>query len=405
MKVRSILLSAVFLFTAGCSPSFNSQDEVVEENPDESGQETAIIPSYSITDENYRVLLEYKPSQARGVIINQVANRVDIDELEEGLRRHSKTVFNTEEYFFEEGQYLTEDLLLSWLGRAESDMGEEGDTEEENEEDVGLNPEISVNEEQLEELEPDEAEELLKEMERENPRYLSHILEQNYLTKTEDGTVGLGGMSLGIALKSTYRFQTEIGGPYYYEEIPESEMLTEGKRIAEEVVNRIRGMEDVPDIPIMIALYREEDRSSLVPGNFAAKTLVEEGQNSPGDWEEINEEYILFPSAEAEEKYPNDSEDMKNLETEIAEYFPNYVGVVGEGFYINGQLSSLTVEVPIEFRGKAEVIGFTQYVYGLVVETLPDYYDLEINITANDQQESLLIKKSGEKEPIVHIYH
>lgn len=79
MKVRNILLSAVFLFTAGCSPSFNSQDEVVQENPDESGQETAIIPSYNISDENYRVLLEYKTSKARGVIVNQVANRVDID--------------------------------------------------------------------------------------------------------------------------------------------------------------------------------------------------------------------------------------------------------------------------------------------------------------------------------------
>lgn len=62
------------------------------------------------------------------------------------------------------------------------------------------------------------------------------------------------------------------------------------------------------------------------------------------------------------------------------------------------------METPIEFRGKAEVIGFTQYVYGMVVETLPDYYDLEINITANGRQESLLTREAGEK-PFVHIYN
>lgn len=396
MKVSNILLSAALLFTAGCSPSFNSQDEVVQENPDESGQETAIIPSYNISDENYRVLLEYKPSQARGVIVNQVANRVDIDELEEGLRRHSKFTFHPEDYYFEEGQHLTEEIIYEWLGRAEDGLVEQHEEADEtgqetgSQDDAGLNPPIE--------------DESSQEQHRENPRYLSHILEQNYLTKTEDGTVALGGISLGIALKSTYRFQTEIGGPYYYEEISESEMLEEGKRIAEEVVNRMRNIEDVPnDVPIMVALYREADQNSLVPGNFTAKTVVEGGSASIEEWEEVHEEHILFPSKEAEEKYPNDAADMKDFETEVAEYFPNYVGVVGEGFYTDGQLRNMTIEIPIEFRGKAEVIGFTQYVYGLVVETLPDYYDMEINITSNNQQESLLVKKAGE-EPIVHIY-
>lgn len=383
MKVRFIFLAFTLFMLAGCNLSFDSQEDVVEENQGETGEETSTIPSYNISDEHYRMLLEYKPSKARGVIVNQVANRVDIDELEEGLRRHSKSVFSPDEYFFEEGQYLTEEMLYNWLDREKEKEG--GESEER----TGLNPPIKDKSDQ--------------EQHRDSPRYLSHIVEQNFLTKRNE-EVELGGISLGIALKSTYRFQTEQGGPYYYEEIPEKEMLKEGKRIAEEVVNRIRNMEDIPDVPIMIALYREEDRNSLVPGNFTAKAVVGQGGSSVSDWEEVNEEYILFPSDEAEGKYPEDTADMKDLETQVSEYFPNYVGVIGEGFYADGQLKSMTIEIPIEFRGKAEVIGFTQYIYGLVVETIPDYYKLEINVTSDGHQESLLTREAGQEEPDVHIY-
>ncbi|MDY0395640.1 CamS family sex pheromone protein [Virgibacillus halophilus] len=56
-------------------------------------KETSIVPSYQLSKENYRMILPYKPSKARGVIVGQLANRMDIDEVEEGLRRHSKEFF------------------------------------------------------------------------------------------------------------------------------------------------------------------------------------------------------------------------------------------------------------------------------------------------------------------------
>ena len=52
-------------------------------------QKFRLLPSHSLDDDQYKILLPYRPSAARGAITNQVANRVDIDELEEGLRRHS----------------------------------------------------------------------------------------------------------------------------------------------------------------------------------------------------------------------------------------------------------------------------------------------------------------------------
>ncbi|WP_186578444.1 CamS family sex pheromone protein [Aquibacillus kalidii] len=385
MKRKSLLLLSILLILTSCAPSFNKKEEnVVEENKEDVKQETAIIPSYNLSDDNYRVLIDYKISKSRGVIVNQVANRLDIDQLEEGLRRHSKDTFDTDKYYFQEGQYITEDIVYEWLERYVPKEGE-----------LGLNPEIKKTDNEEEE----------KKQQQNNPKYLSHILEQDYLTKTDDDIVRLGGISIGIAMKSVYRFQTEIGGPYYYEKISKEEMMKEANRVAKEVVQRARQIKGLEQVPIMLALYREEAQDSLVPGNFVAKTTVAKGSSSVKDWETIKEKHVLFPSNEAKKDYPDTWANLTDFESDVAEYFPNYVSVIGKGFYVDDQLRKLTIEIPITFNGKAEVIGFTQYVYGLVMEGFQNHYDLEINITSSDKQESLITREAGEDEAYVHIYH
>src|SRR5699024_1017965 len=193
--------------------------------------------------------------------------------------------------------------------------------------------------------------------------------------------------------------------PYYYEDISKSEMLKKGKEAAQKILERVRKIEGMESVPILIELYWEEEQSSPVPGNFVARTYVQGGDRMIDDWEPIDEEHILFPSEEAEEKYFDDYQLMKNFGDEIAQFFPNYVGYVGDGFYINGELNRLTIEIPIEFYSKGEVTGFTQYTYGLVQEMLPNYYDLEIKIVSADTLESLIYRKAGEDEAEVHILH
>lgn len=77
--------------------------------------------------------------------------------------------------------------------------------------------------------------------------------------------------------------------------------------------------------------------------------------------------------------------------------------MVGKGFYKNGNLQKMKVEIPMQFYGKTEVVAFTQYLTGEVM----DYYkstNIEINITSSDQQEALITKNAEDKEPTVHIY-
>ncbi|WP_018932385.1 CamS family sex pheromone protein [Gracilibacillus lacisalsi] len=388
MKQILASLFIVVLVLAGCAPDFGEQEETVidESIDDESLEETAIVPKYNLED-NYRVLIDSNLSQARGVITNQVANRLDIDELEEGLRRHSMEVYDPDTYYFQEGQYLTDNILYQWLDRYD---------EEDNPQ--GLNPEAD---------ESKDDDELIEE-EKDNPKYLSHILEQNYLRKTEDDSVELAGISIGIAMKSVYRFRTQFDdgtySPYYEEEISESDMRSEAEEIADEVVQRIRQMEGLGNVPIMLTIFREESQNSLVPGNFVAKTNVAGDSSSVGDWQELNEENVLFPSNYGENTYPDVWATLVDFESDIASYFPNYVSVIGKGFFQNGELRKLTVEIPVSFYGKAELIGFTQYAYGLVLSGFPSDYQLEVNITSGDKQEALIVRKAGEEEGFVHIY-
>lgn len=387
MKKWTAGFLVALLVLAGCAPDFGEKEEaVIDEGKDDSLQETAVIPKYSLAEENYRMLIDSNLSQARGVITNQIANRVDIDELEEGLRRHSKEVFDPDSYYFQEGQYLTEEILYDWLERYD----EEGEP-------LGLNPELGV--------ESNAEDDVVEKAEKNNPKYLSHILEQNYLRKTKDDVVELAGISIGIAMKSVYRFQTEVGGPYNYEDISESEMMKEAQQIANEVTQRIRQLEGLENVPIMIGIFREAPQSSLVPGNFVAKTNVPPGDKaSVGSWEDVNEEYVLFPSEHGRNTYADTHATLVDFETDVASYFPNYVSVIGKGFYQNGNLQRLTVEIPVSFYGKAELIGFTQYVYGLVLSGFPTDYRLEVNIISGERQEALIVRDPGEEKGFVHIY-
>ncbi|WP_368901399.1 CamS family sex pheromone protein [Oceanobacillus oncorhynchi] len=371
MKKWMLSISVVALFLSGCVQQKSSSEEEVVQEDASSQEETSIVPSNRLSGENYRMILPYQPSEARGVITRQMANRVDIDEMEEGLRRLSTDSYSPEDYYFQEGQYFTEDRVNNWID--------------------DLNPEVNLGADE--------------ETFRENPRYLSHVLEQNYLTQTEDGNVNLEGISIGLAMKSVYQFQTDTGEPYQYEDISESAMMEQATEIAQDIVNDIReNDEELSDVPIMIGIYREEEQASPVPGNFVAKTNVDGGSSSIDGWEDVEEENILFPSDEGQEKYYDDQELVTSFGNEIRDFFPNYVGMVGEGFYIDEELQKLRIDVPIEFYGKGEVIGFTQYVYGLIEDMFPNYYDIEVNITSSQKTESLLYRNAGEDEIQVHIY-
>ncbi|MFP7255015.1 CamS family sex pheromone protein [Terribacillus goriensis] len=400
-KLAGVLSIGALVLLASCGPSGGGEEEVKQETAD-GGEKTSVVSSYNFSEEEYKVLLpyesgkskgvvNYETSAARGVIINQIANRLDIDEVEEGLRNHSKDVFSPEDYYFREGQMLDSDTLYSWIGRyakaQKDDKGKVSDDEKAKE--LGLNPELNE----------DKASE--KDF-RDNPKYLSHILEQDYMVEDDNGDIKLGGVSIALAMKSEYQFTTGGKGPYR-EDIPQDEMLAQANEMAKKIVERMRGIDGLSEVPIHIAVYREAKKESVVPGNFVAETTVDKGSSSVGDWDKIDEKNVLFPSDDAQENYPDESQYISAFTTKVASFFPNYTGMVGRGFYQNDELKKLTIDIPIQFEGNAEVVAFTQYAYSQIMDIFPNYYDLEINITSNDQTEAIITREHDTKEPEVYI--
>src|SRR5690625_1338507 len=109
MKKFLLFIGCTLLFLTSCTNQ--TQDDIVQPEENEGEKEVSIIPNYSLAEDQYRIVLPYRPSEARGAITNQITNRLDIDELEQGLRRHSIDVFDPEKYVFEEGQHLTTSFI------------------------------------------------------------------------------------------------------------------------------------------------------------------------------------------------------------------------------------------------------------------------------------------------------
>lgn len=375
MRKKLLLLSILLIFAlSGCLPNLDAQDEVVqEENNNNKNEEKAIVPKYQISEEYYRTLTPFRPSGARGQAASYLNSRFDSDEFEEGLLRISQKNFSTDQYIFQEGQYLDSETINEWLrslNPTEPDVDDGASIDEK------------------------------KEAKENAPKYLAHILEQNYLVQ-EDDKVKLAGISIGLALNSVYYFNIE--GNRFETPISNNTIEKEGKRIAEEVVQLIRGVEGLEEVPITIGLFKQQAKTSIIPGNYFAYATVKSGSRSL-EWNNVNEKYVLFPSKHATDQYRDDAERFSRFKEDISTYFPNHNGIVGRGLYINNELQKISIDIDFQFYGKTEVIGFTQYLAGLAVEAYPDYVILEINVKSVAGQEAMILKKPDMKEPFVHIY-
>ncbi|MBA1160137.1 hypothetical protein CHCC14600_1725 [Bacillus licheniformis] len=392
-KILCLAAAAGMLMLSACAPNFGGEEEQEMVQKTDKSKEKAIIPKYNISDSYYKMVLPFKAGKARGLTTERLNTRLDIDEFETGMMRLAQDSFSTDDYLFQEGQYLDEDTVSSWLARKKTgDDLKKAEKDDKNFKNLGLNPALSGSGS-------------TEKQNEESPIYLAHMLEHDYLVRKDKDTIELGGVVIGLALNSVHYYRENVGDPQKEVTISDKKLRQEGEKIAEEVAKRIRNMDDLKNIPLTIMLYKQAPKSSIVPGNFIAKTDVKAGTSEIGGWDKINEEYTFFPSTEGSEKHPDDAELFKRFKNKVDTYFPNYTGVVGTALYKDDQMQEMKINIPMQFYGKSEVIAFTQFLTGEVM----DYYgksglNVEININSSAGQEAVILKKPGDKEPTVHIY-
>jgi protein involved in sex pheromone biosynthesis len=121
--------------------------------------------------------------------------------------------------------------------------------------------------------------------------------------KTNDKTVRLGGISLGLALNSIYYYKDDKDVALE-KPIPQADIEKNGKKMANEIVKRMRAIEGLEKVPITVGLFKQESRNAIVPGSYFAYGTATEGKGNIAEWTPLNEEYVLIPAPLAtDEKY------------------------------------------------------------------------------------------------------
>ena len=396
---RTIILfiSAILVLTACGNNDEKSKEQSNEkEQQKESGSVKEIATDKNVQGDNYRTILPFKESQARGLLQDNMANSYNGEDFENGLLDLSKSVFPTDDYLYQDGQYLDKDMINAFLNpkytKDEVNKMDESDRKEKKaNENLGLNPSHKG------ETDPEKIAE-------QSPAYLSNILEQDFYASGDTKGKKIKGMTIGLAMNSTYYYQKEKDGETYSKDLDDKEIEKQGKQMAEELLSRIRENKDLKEIPIHFAIYKQSGENSIVPGEFIAGTTVEDGKTRINDWKDINQKTALLPSEEAGELDENLNSDFKQFNDNLQTYFNNFTQAVGTVKFDNKKAKQLSIDLPIDYYGKAETIGITQY----VTEQADKYFDgideYEIHIKDGNNPKALISKTKDDKEPQVHIY-
>jgi protein involved in sex pheromone biosynthesis len=377
MKKRLIATSAgLLLILSGCN-FLGMPGKPETEN-------TNLVTQQSSSENETNEYLRYKVkssvfSKNRELITYQLNNRVDMNELETGLMSLSEEYFPADEYIYQEGQYLDE--IGSWIRRKSND-------------ELGLNPAIDVTENM--------GWEEVMELNKANPMYLGYVHEQNYV----DQKGKLKGLSIGLAMKSVdYISVNDNMGLRHFDtkEISEKKMISEGKKMAETIISRVKQKENLGNVPIVISLYQLEKQNSVLPGSYFTYAYLDGNDKSIKKWRDVEKKDFLFPSDEAEEHDRIVANRFKGLEEDMNSFFSDRtIQLVAKGTYIESDLQKMVINVNTDMAKYGEIVGFVQAFTPEIQDFFPHEPVYIYVKTPEGTAATVLIEP--EHDPVVHIH-
>ncbi|MCE4966595.1 hypothetical protein BU646_04375 [Staphylococcus chromogenes] len=396
MKKRTLVIVGLSLVLVGCGPDDNEPSSS-KENTSTQNDVKQIATDKNVQGDNYRTILPFKESQARGLTQENMANTYNGEDFETGLLNISKQVFPTDDYLYQDGQFLDKKTIQAYLEPklTKSELDKMSDKEKEDRkatENLGLNPSVHG--------ETDE-----EKIAKNSPQVLSNILEQNFYDNGDTSGKKLKGMTIGLAMNQVYYYQKEKYGETFSVDLDKKKVEKQGQEMAEEMLSRLRENEKLKDIPITFAIYMQSGKDQITPGAFVSYATSEENGEALKEWNTVNEQTVLVPSREAADLNEQFNSNFRDFNHSLQSYFTNFTQAVGKAKFKDKKLQSLTVDLPIDYYGKAELIGITQYVTQLAEKDFGDVEEYEIHIKDGNESRALITKTKDDKEPKVHIYN
>ena len=98
--------------------------------------------------------------------------------------------------------------------------------------------------------------------------------------------------------------------------------------MASEILTRLRANDDLKDIPIHFAIYKQSDQNSITPGEFIANTTVDDDQTKINKWKKLIKCQIITIF---NKKYnENLNNNFKQFNDNLQSYFTNFTQAVGK---------------------------------------------------------------------------
>lgn len=309
-----------------------------------SNDEQVVINDISLVQEKdiYEIEQPAKFNVSRGLTLSYINNSLNIKEIEKGLMDLSVNHFSTTKFYMQEGQYLDKNIISKWLDR----KSKEG---------FGLNPPIK-----------NSTGDILED-EKNNPKILSHVLEQNFINK-ESGKVE--GISLAISLNEFYDIRvTDDQGLVYTDQVKVdsnddnvNDVEIYGKEIAEIIIKDIRNNIKIPNVSIYLTLYQESDKYAILPGIFLAETFIPKGVDRIDEWNNIDIKNYTFPSDSLYSLNKDTYDKLLIFKEDIQEGFKYlHPKIIGKLRYQNGKLIDLKIDVNVPLISEAALIGLLQF--------------------------------------------
>lgn len=396
MKKRTLVIVGLSLVLVGCGPD-DKEPSSSKDNTSTQNDVKQIATDKNVQGDNYRTILPFKESQARGLTQENMANTYNGEHFETGLLNISKQVFPTDDYLYQDGQFLDKKTIQAYLEPklTKSELDKMSDKEKEERkatENLGLNPSVHG--------ETDE-----EKIAKNSPQVLSNILEQNFYDNGDTSGKKLKGMTIGLAMNQVYYYQKEKYGETFSVDLDKKKVEKQGQEMAEEMLSRLRENEKLKDIPITFAIYMQSGKDQITPGAFVSYATSEENGEALKEWNTVNEQTVLIPSREAADLNEQFNSNFRDFNHSLQSYFTNFTQAIGKAKFKDKKLQSLTVDLPIDYYGKAELIGITQYVTQLAEKDFGDVEEYEIHIKDGNESRALITKTKDDNEPKVHIYN
>lgn len=362
MKAKWGLLLCGMLVLSACTNRGVIQEEVPR------------IVLEKANEESYQMIVPIQLSDTRDYHQLYMRSSYDFQNIGNRLMELSKKHFPPNQYYLGEGTVITNERLMK-LVKSVSGTNEQG-----------LNPENGSKFPTGKDG-----------VELESAVMVSDVVEQNFFVE-KDGKYELAGLSVAIVMNPTHEVKT--GNTAYFVQVSDEILYEYGTEMGRKLVRYLQTLGEVKNLPIMVTIYTKSTNSSYLPGKMIAKAFFKD--RSPS-FEKLNEVWYLYPSDAITKLDTENSSQFNMFKQSLSSFMTEDVGVVGYGFYVNNQMTKLSIDVEVNPKTYMELMGMIRYASQLLQTFYNNNFDLEVKIKTLGETKAIILKNKGKNQiqPII----